>query len=98
MATLSYENVKLATLEEDGSVTQESDTPLKLQIIKDKSEVQVKVLNGDSAVRYVTINKDLELARVGTTALIISTGTKSLLIKFSKDLGDAHLFLFLDTP
>jgi len=91
MATLSYENVSLATLGEDGTVTQESDTPLKLQIVKDKNEVQVKVLNGDSAVRYVTINKDLELARIGTTALIISTGTKSLLIKFSKDLDAKSL-------
>ena len=46
MATLSYENVSLATLGEDGTVTQESDTPLKLQIVKDNNEVQVKVLNG----------------------------------------------------
>lgn len=84
MAT-SYEKVGVADLREDGSI--ESSLPLgTVRFDNEKQNVRL----GDSE-NFIAINKDLEVARVGGKAMVLSTGARSLLITFNKDL-DANSF------
>lgn len=81
MATL-FENVRLGFFGEDGLMPEIQEVPYKLEIKEDTHVLNITFFNGTSKGKTVSISKKTETAQIGSSSLVITNDSTSVLISF----------------
>ncbi|GFN91332.1 histone-arginine methyltransferase carmer, partial [Plakobranchus ocellatus] len=81
MAT-TFENVRLASYDEQGNIKDSSDTSFKLDITEISGSLSVNFVSENTQSKSIKIGKDTELARVGSCCLVITNDSTSVQLTF----------------